>query len=83
MYGGGEWLAKNWPGPDYWTAGIKGASVPVLSLKYPSVLTFILLFAPVGKLPTTAAYGFLLKALPAALSYMSEITDALKTDSHS
>ncbi|MFZ5634896.1 MAG: sodium:solute symporter family transporter [Bacillota bacterium] len=125
-YGGGEWLAKSWPGPNYWTAGIKGASVPVLTLKYPSVLTFVLLFAfflvygnnyywlraascrseraarlsyvyagiilvfviyvplafigvyagaahpatfaPVGKLPTTAAYGFLLKALPAALS---------------
>ncbi|MCL6610878.1 MAG: sodium:solute symporter family protein [Peptococcaceae bacterium] len=126
MYGGGEWLAKNWPGPDYWTAGIKGASVPILTLKYPSVLTFVLLFAfflvygnnyywlraascrsersarlsyvyagillvfviyiplafiglyagaahpttfaPAGKMPSTAAYGLLLKALPAALS---------------
>jgi SSS family solute:Na+ symporter len=42
-FGGGEWLSRSWPGPDYWSAGIKGATLPVFTLKYPSVLTFIML----------------------------------------
>lgn len=44
-FGGTSWLASAWPGPDMWTAGIAGAKLPVFTLKYPSVLTFILLFA--------------------------------------
>lgn len=125
-FGGTEYLAANWPGPDFWTAGFTGQTMPIWSLKYPSVLTFILLFAaflvwgntyywlriascrseraakdsfvwagvllvtviyvplaliglyagasapkvfaPVGKLPNVAAYGFMMKDLPAFLS---------------
>lgn len=44
-FGGMNWLAASWPGPDMWMAGIDGTKMPVFTLKYPSVLTFILLFA--------------------------------------
>lgn len=44
-FGGGEFLKASWPGPDMWTAGFTGAKMPIFTLKYPSVLTFILLFA--------------------------------------
>lgn len=45
IFGGAEFLKASWPGPDMWTAGFAGGKLPVLSLKYPSVLTFIILFA--------------------------------------
>lgn len=44
-YGGANFLTTSWPGPDMWTAGFTGAKLPIISLKYPSVLTFIILFA--------------------------------------
>ncbi|MGB9903638.1 MAG: sodium:solute symporter family transporter [Desulfotomaculales bacterium] len=44
-FGGMGWLVSAWPGPDMWTAGIDGTKMPVFTLRYPSVLTFILLFA--------------------------------------
>ncbi len=44
-FGGGGWLVSHWPGPDMWTAGFTGAKLPGFTLQYPSVLTFILLFA--------------------------------------
>lgn len=44
-YGGSEFIAANWPGPNFWTSGITGGTIPVFSLKYPSVLCFALLFA--------------------------------------
>ena len=45
QFGGMGCLLKAWPGPDIWTAGFTGQSLPIFSLKYPSVLTFIILFA--------------------------------------
>ncbi|KKM11528.1 sodium:solute symporter [Clostridiales bacterium PH28_bin88] len=44
-YGGGEFLSASWPGSDIWTAGFAGAKLPIFTFKYPSVLTFIILFA--------------------------------------
>jgi len=45
VYGGADFLKSSWPGPDAWTAGFTGAKLPIFTLKYPSVLTFIILFA--------------------------------------
>lgn len=44
-YGGLSWLLDNWTGPNIWSAGFKGAKLPIMSLTYPSVFTFIVLFA--------------------------------------
>lgn len=44
-YGGLTFLNASWPGPDFWTAGIKGSQLPIFTMKYPSVLSFMLLFA--------------------------------------
>lgn len=44
-YGDFDWLAANWPAAaSVWNGGAAG-SLPVFSLKYPSVITFALLFA--------------------------------------
>lgn len=45
QFGGMDYLLKAWPGPDMWTAGFTGKTLPIVSLSYPSVLTFIVLFA--------------------------------------
>ncbi len=44
-FGGSSFLHSSWPGENFWTAGITGAQMPILSLKYPSVLSMMLLFA--------------------------------------
>ncbi|SIT73820.1 sodium:solute symporter family protein [Edaphobacillus lindanitolerans] len=45
-FGGMSFIGSNWAGPgSYWTSGIGGGQLPVLSLQYPSVLTFGILFA--------------------------------------
>ena len=43
-FGGMEFLHSNWGGANVVAEGIKGASMPIMSIKYPSALTFILLF---------------------------------------
>ena len=43
-YGGIEFLQSNWGGANVFTEGITGGSMGIMSLKYPSALTFILLF---------------------------------------
>ncbi|MGP4072891.1 sodium:solute symporter family protein [Piscibacillus sp. B03] len=45
-YGGFSFISNNWPGDlSYLTSGITNGSLPVFSLQYPSLLTFIILFA--------------------------------------
>lgn len=45
-FGGMSFISSNWAGPgSYWTSGIGGGQLPVLSMQYPSVLTFVILFA--------------------------------------
>lgn len=46
-YGGLSWPVANWPSPSgtIWDTGIAGWQIPVFSLKYPTVLTFFILFA--------------------------------------
>lgn len=44
-YGGFDWLGKTWPGPNLWVKGFAGQALPIFSLQYPSVLTFVVLFA--------------------------------------
>lgn len=45
-FGGLSSATSGWPGPgSYWTSGIAGGELPILSLQYPSVLTFSILFA--------------------------------------
>lgn len=44
IYGGTEYLTANWPGGGNWlTTGFTGQSLPVFTLRYPSVLSFITL----------------------------------------
>lgn len=43
-FGGIEFLQANWGGASVFTEGIKGGTMPIMSLKYPSGLTFVLLF---------------------------------------
>jgi SSS family solute:Na+ symporter len=43
-YGGVDFISQNWPGGGNWvTTGFTGNSLPVFTLKYPSVLSFITL----------------------------------------
>lgn len=45
-FGGTNFLNSNWPGSlGFWTNGQADGSLPVMSLQYPSVLTFSVLFA--------------------------------------
>ncbi len=45
-FGGFDFVANNWPATtSYWTHGIEGGQLPILSLQYPSLLTFTILFA--------------------------------------
>lgn len=45
-YGGLSFLSGKWPGDfSYWTNGHANGQMAVLSFKYPSILTFIVLFA--------------------------------------
>ena len=44
-FGGLDAISKLWIGGDMYTQGLTGNSLSILSLKYPSVLTFILLFS--------------------------------------
>ncbi|WP_054753331.1 sodium:solute symporter family transporter [Piscibacillus salipiscarius] len=45
-YGGFSFISNNWPGDlSYLTSGITNGSLPLFSLQYPSLLTFIILFA--------------------------------------
>lgn len=43
-FGGMDFLQANWGGASVWAEGISGGSMPVMSFKYPSALTFFLLF---------------------------------------
>lgn len=43
-FGGFDFIAANWPGGNWWGVGITGNEMPVLAFKYPSALTFMLLF---------------------------------------
>lgn len=44
-FGGLSWVAAGWPGPaGMWGAGVAGWQLPVLSVKFPSLLTFALLY---------------------------------------
>ncbi|MDR7857618.1 sodium:solute symporter family protein [Tissierella sp.] len=43
-FGGIDFLQANWGGANVFTEGITGGSMGIMSLKYPSALTFILLF---------------------------------------
>lgn len=44
MFGGIDYISSNWPGGGSWlTTGFTGKSLPVFTLKYPSVLSFITL----------------------------------------
>ncbi|MBU5436461.1 hypothetical protein KQI42_00495 [Tissierella sp. MSJ-40] len=43
-YGGIEFLQSHWGGANVFTEGITGGSMEIMSLQYPSALTFILLF---------------------------------------
>lgn len=43
-FGGIEFLQANWGGANIFTEGISGMSMPIMSFKYPSGLTFVLLF---------------------------------------
>lgn len=45
-FGGVDYLSANWPGPtSFWTSGIAGVKMPVLSPVFPSWLTWTLQFA--------------------------------------
>ncbi|MGE7269894.1 sodium:solute symporter family protein [Brevibacillus panacihumi] len=45
QFGGFDLLNAQWSGPSsYWTHGITGGQLPIFSLQYPSLLTFIILF---------------------------------------
>ena len=42
LFGSVDYISQNWPGGGSWlTTGFTGESLPILSLQYPSVLTFI------------------------------------------
>ena len=43
-FGGIDFLQANWGGGDVFAQGVTGMKMPILSIKYPSALTFILLF---------------------------------------
>lgn len=44
-YGGMSFIREAWTGPgSFWTSGISGGQLPVISMQYPSVLTFVILF---------------------------------------
>lgn len=44
-FGGMSFINESWSGPgSYWTSGLGGGQLPVLSMQYPSVLTFVILF---------------------------------------
>ncbi len=43
-YGGLDFIVANWSGHNFWTQGMTGMSMPAFSFKYPSALTFCLLF---------------------------------------
>lgn len=44
-FGGLGWAAENWPGPaGIMAGGLTGTHLPILTLKYPSVLMFFVLF---------------------------------------
>ncbi len=43
-FGGMEFLHSNWGGANVFTEGITGGVMPIMSIKYPSALTFALLF---------------------------------------
>lgn len=44
MFGGIDFISSNWPGGGSWvTTGFTGKSLPVFTLRYPSVLSFITL----------------------------------------
>lgn len=44
-FGGFDFVGSQWPGPSgYWTHGISGGQLPIFSLQYPSLLTFVILF---------------------------------------
>lgn len=43
-FGGVNYITENWPAATSWfTHGMSGLSLPVLSIKYPSLLTFVLM----------------------------------------
>ncbi|MFB4159267.1 hypothetical protein ACE1TF_05230 [Geomicrobium sp. JSM 1781026] len=45
QYGGMSFISNNWPsGSSFLTGGIGGESIPIFSLQYPSILTFIVMF---------------------------------------
>lgn len=43
-YGPLSFVAKNWPGGNFWTVGIAGKTFPWISLSYPSVLVAFFLY---------------------------------------
>lgn len=43
-FGGLSFVQENWTGGSIWTTGITGMTMPMTALKYPSALTFVLLF---------------------------------------
>ncbi|USG66906.1 sodium:solute symporter family protein [Brevibacillus ruminantium] len=44
-FGGFDFISSQWPGPSgHWTHGITGGQLPIFSLQYPSLLTFVILF---------------------------------------
>ncbi|MFV8829474.1 sodium:solute symporter family protein [Alkalihalobacterium sp. APHAB7] len=46
QFGGTSFISSNWAGDfSYWTSGFANAQMSIFSLKYPSILTFIVLFA--------------------------------------
>lgn len=46
VFGGLDFLTNHWPSEtSYWTHGITGEQLPILSWKYPSLLTFVVLFS--------------------------------------
>jgi len=46
VFGGPDFLMNNWPSEtSLWTYGITGEQLPILSWKYPSLLTFVILFS--------------------------------------
>ncbi|MBM7631058.1 sodium:solute symporter family protein [Geomicrobium sediminis] len=45
QYGGISFINSNWPSAtSFFTAGIGGQTIPVFSLQYPSILTFVVMF---------------------------------------
>lgn len=45
-FGGMSFIRDGWLGPgSYWTSGTAGGQLQIMSLQYPSVLTFVILFA--------------------------------------